>query len=437
MALPTPAITLDAFTVLERRTAQGSAPLTDHATQIVNRLLQTASLTPKPSASLRKMLALIDPTLYARAQANAKLEAMRNAPAQALHNGLVTAVAQGLAQQIVSLAPAGLGRVPVDVKNMAVQVTSQGQMTANGQLVQGGVSNLMQLRVGGAPDGSGGGFLTTIDPDGKITPIAWPSPLVNPFPMPADLQDFIVKALKVDCHDLPGSNCVTTSMRDATPGHKLGALRDWLPKLPDQINHDFIGIDGDGNGWKQPSNPVLRFTHPGSLNEGQVNAELAAQSAGPALWSQFTHKGDDWGVYLTLSALDPNSEPWGVPHNPPVLKIEFKPVDSSIWSSILDAVHSVIAAYVHLVEAAVNAVGDLTCDLMTSSAGPLVGAAAGGAAGGVKGMQVGAQGAQVAAAMCKSGSGGAPAPRAVASSVWLYAALGLAGLGAIYYTTQK
>lgn len=219
--------------------------------------------------------------------------------------------------------------------------------------------------------------------------------------LPQEFQDHVCEILARDCHP-----CVVTSMEDATDGHLMGNLKAFFPNCPARVNKDFVGINKDAD------NPVTITVNPLT--------------------------GESYGIYMQLRAEDP-SKPTGCPSNAVSLLLTFKKnpncgdfltvsniaevagltlatggivglVDlvrlaaCDIWKYI----RIVVVAIVDAVEAAVNYVGDLACQLVNSAAGQ-VGAVAGGAAigaaeGGPKGAQVGATagavGVQVGKALC-------------------------------------
>jgi hypothetical protein len=121
-------------------------------------------------------------------------------------------------------------------------------------------------------------------------------------PTPDDWQAIIVDTLSHDCN-FP-ADCITSSMTDATPGHRYGALRDFVPNLTSQINKDFVGLaSADGVGGsdsnKEPDNPIIATSHPIT--------------------------GETWGVYMYL-AVPHGGMSWGCPDNPVSLLLKFKKV---------------------------------------------------------------------------------------------------------------
>lgn len=216
--------------------------------------------------------------------------------------------------------------------------------------------------------------------------------------LPSDWIAFITQELAHDC-----SNCIRSSMIDATPGHTYGTLRDFLgPATPSRVNQDLVSF-----GQAQPD----------AFNQSKVYYKISLPDQPIALVTR-PDTGEDWGMFAVVAPKDP-SYPWDSTTNPYVLRILWRKKPTGVW----DWIKHIVGVVIDAVGDALQKVGELACDLLNSQAGQ-VGAVAGGAAigaeqGGAKGAQVGAQigqaGAQIGAAQCS----GSTAPVVTVKTNWL------------------
>lgn len=171
--------------------------------------------------------------------------------------------------------------------------------------------------------------------------------------LPPDWRAFIAKELGTDC-----SNCVFSSMTDATEGHPLGALRDFFgPDLPSKVNKDLVTIpqlrdfgatspDGTSSGFltnipfilniKLPDQPIAVVTRPDTQ--------------------------ETWGMYMVLMARDPTRF-WDSTTNPYVLNFFWRKRPEGVWDwikrivGVLEEIHSVIH----------NAITGVACQLLPTT----------------------------------------------------------------------
>jgi len=415
----------------------GRAAVTDYGRSLARNLIETVQGMPDDVRvkMIKAALDRIDPTLYKRAERLANEEAKTGVPALvALERGISYAASQGFAREIVTL---GQGRSPakrsqlgavmeLDTKSLPPQV---GTCSADGMFIwdasgfwrgkKAGEQCLATSDVQGqarqgqsgakAPPTSKsrqvkiGDFLFPIDaPSGAH--VTWHREL------PAEWQDDIIRALSQDC-----SPCIRTSMRPAGADNRLGALRDFIPGLPQSINHDFVGGYEKERPNKVADNPVIKFKHPVT--------------------------GADWGLFLRLTAPNPTGS--FSSSNRPFLQVIWKKIpDPGFWGTLWNYIKSAVATIVDFVEDAAKWVKDQGCKLLSGAAGPLVGAAAGAAAAGTmgippeKGAQAGAVGQQIVAGLC-SGSSSAPPPPEEEPSKLPILLLGGAAVAAIVMLGKK
>jgi hypothetical protein len=187
--------------------------------------------------------------------------------------------------------------------------------------------------------------------------------------MPADWTSFITQELAHDC-----SNCIFTSMEDATPGHVMGVLRDFFGNaLPSKVNKDLVTV-------------VAAYIDP-ATQKPRVKITLPDQ---PIAMVSRPDNGEVWGMFMVVSPKDP-TYPWDSTTNPYELQFWWRKRPQGVW----DWIKKIVGVIIDAVVDAVNAVAGLACDLLSSSAGQagavVGGAVIGGTAGGPKGAQAGAQ----------------------------------------------
>lgn len=158
--------------------------------------------------------------------------------------------------------------------------------------------------------------------------------------LPADWQSFIVPELAHDC-----SNCIFTSMEDATEGHPLGTLRDFFgDNLPAKVNKDLVTRPEVGflvNGVVQSS-----YSGGGSYPLA-MKISLPDQ---PIAVVARPDTGDTWGVYMVILPRDPTYQ-WDSTTNPYVLTFFWQQKPAGVWDwikrivgDIIDAIETVACA---------------------------------------------------------------------------------------------
>lgn len=224
--------------------------------------------------------------------------------------------------------------------------------------------------------------------------------------LPTDWQAFILPELAHDC-----SNCVVTSMEDATPGHVMGALRDFFDPatFPTKINKDLVGRQMLYIGTGSNGIPV-----------GQTRY-VVQQPDQPIVLVKRPDNGDVWGVYMSFVPKDP-TKAWDSSSNPFELQLKWLPKPTGVW----DWIKTILGTIVNAIGDALSAIGGAACDLLQSPAGVVGGAAVGAVVAGPAGAAAGAKGAQAAAGAC----GGPPPPLVLppARPAWLLP-VAIAGMG--------
>lgn len=157
-------------------------------------------------------------------------------------------------------------------------------------------------------------------------------------PLPADWQAFIGDALGHDC-----SNCLFTSMIDATPGHVGGRLLDFIPGLPAQINKDLVSFPDVSSA---------------TTNTGQNIFEISLPDQPVAVVSR-PDNGENWGMFMVVQPTDP-TYPWDSTTNPYELAFYWRKQPQGVW----DWIKRIVGDIVELAEDAVNAVKSIACNLM-------------------------------------------------------------------------
>lgn len=406
--------------------------------------------------ALKKALNSIDKSLWTRTQTiTTRYTKQGMPPAQALHAGLARAMSTGLAAEVVhtgmkrqrpgATGLLGLGcygrssrpalgdtvasKVGALTSSSTVTASSapaaapptEGQCDTTGAFIwKGGTWVRMSAtdvctstygatvvtgtNQGGISGAAAGGAAPAPDPNAQVMQVG---PFNIPLnvagwsvhwqgKMPTDWQAFILPELAHDC-----SNCIISSMEDATQGHPLGALMDFFDNVPLQVNRDLVGRQMPYVGTGNNGIPV-----------GQVQYVMQDPDQ-PIVLVKRPDNGDLWGVYMSISPVDP-TKPWDSTSNPNTLLLRWEPKPQGVW----DWIKIIVGDIVDAVGDALSVVGDLACALLQSPAGIVGGAAAGAAVGGAKGATAGAQGAQIAAGAC----GGAPAPAPLplpAANNWL------------------
>lgn len=162
--------------------------------------------------------------------------------------------------------------------------------------------------------------------------------------MPADWQSFIIPELAHDC-----SNCLFTSMEDATEGHVLGTLRDFFTNLPDKVNKDLV------------TRPAVYFPAPRVTNDPQSKVptlKVSLPDQPIAVVSRPDRGDEQWGMYMVILPMDP-SYPWDSSTNPYVLTFYWVKQPKGVWDwikriagDIVDVLESVVKAACQLLPVA-------------------------------------------------------------------------------------
>jgi hypothetical protein len=157
-------------------------------------------------------------------------------------------------------------------------------------------------------------------------------------PLPADWQAFVGDALGHDC-----SNCIFTSMIDATPGHVGGRLLDFIPGLPSKINKDLVSFADVSSA---------------TTNTGQNLLEISLPDQPVAVVSR-PDNGENWGMFMVVQPTDP-TYPWDSTTNPYELAFYWRKQPQGVW----DWIKRIVGDIVDLAEDIVNAVKSIACDLL-------------------------------------------------------------------------
>ncbi len=156
--------------------------------------------------------------------------------------------------------------------------------------------------------------------------------------MPADWAAFIVPELAHDC-----SNCVFTSMEDATAGHTMGVLRDFFgDATPPKINKDLVTVPSIGF----LVDGVFRTSYSGG-GSYPLAMKISLPDQPIAVVSR-PDNGETWGMFMVVLPRDP-TYPWDSTTNPYVLNFFWRKQPQGVW----DWIKRIVGAIVDFVESAV------------------------------------------------------------------------------------
>lgn len=372
------------------------ASFSKYGMKVAKNLIARVQTMPQASRGpvLKKMLAAIDKTLPARAEAHAKAEMKRGVPApQALKNGIATAVSRGAVGELATLGRRarasaqsgslrGLGRThtalgalaslsprTTDTKPTAPQTLIAGMCGPDGTMIWRG-DHWEKKRIGetcggtyaAGPNsgtstaGPGGGIVVT-DSSGNViaTPVvatplppaeALPMIQVGPFQFPKDSTKSTIAwhAGVTAPHLLPEdwqaelrrlfTSSFAGSSKVSTTGYQLDKF---VSGLPSSVGNGFLGlVDTIPN--KPAWLPIFKAKHPVS--------------------------GKDYGVFISMRY---------APANVPIasatdvtMNITWAEIgDNRAWYEVAwDFIKSIVVTMVDVVADAVVAVKDATCSLL-------------------------------------------------------------------------
>ena len=151
--------------------------------------------------------------------------------------------------------------------------------------------------------------------------------------LPSDWSTFIAAELAHDC-----SNCVFSSMQDATPGHPYGRLRDFFGSdLPTQVNQDLVYL----------VDPVLE-----NVNGKQAWVNHIKLPDQPVAVVSRPDTGENWGMFMVVMPKDPTLA-WDSTTNPYELAFFWRKQPQGVWDWIK-----------RIVGTLVNAVTSVLCQIL-------------------------------------------------------------------------
>lgn len=344
--------------------------------------------------TLKAAMDRIDPTLYSRAEVAARpLVKAGLPPAAALERGIASAVSTGFARELVDL---GRGKAPQKRSQLGMVLYGLGATASKVGLTPSGLPAGLVSGPAHTPgecttDGkyiwgvtaAGTGYWSSLRVGQVCTSIG-----TTPSPTAGGAQGGVVitgctdpttKAV-IDCP--PG---VTVQPPQAGPGKMLNVGPFFFPIASKQVTYHTLS---DEQSQFITSSALSAMLAAGNV----VNSSQMTNGVYP--FSKFTYPDD---------ASNPNSgKIFGLYYNKDDGTVTYKEyvTGDSIFTSIWNAIKSVAAAIVDVVETVVNAVKDAACSLLSGPAGKVAGAAAGAVVAGPAGAQAGAMGAQVAAQSC-------------------------------------
>ena len=394
-------------------------------------ILTSLSSVPvnRRKAALKATLDAIDPSLWTRAATEAaKYQQAGENPIRALHHGLADALSTGVAKEVVSIGKSrtlppsrsllGLGAYgrealgavttgfafnPVVAYNVA-SASSGPQPSANGTCPAGQaaynwvaatstVPAHWERGRAGQPAQYCGSIAPSGPPGGVTVSDTHEAILVGPIQLP-------VNATR-------GSQVLFPTPGDLTPELKAWVKQIWIGKQPLKNNPNW---QTDPN-WKSAANPWnspktaewllgVGFV-PGDVVRG---AQVMGFSQPDTISYRFKHPvtGEDWHMRVGLTNTNLGGQTMDA-SKPVQLRVWANPpVDQGLFSRALSLVAKVakpLAEYGGgVISSALDIVGDLTCQLVTSPNAVQAGAAVGVAAG--AGASAGAAGAAIASQFC-------------------------------------
>lgn len=142
--------------------------------------------------------------------------------------------------------------------------------------------------------------------------------------MPEDWRAFIVPELEHDC-----SNCITSSLEDATQGHPYGRLQDFFGPLT-RVNKDLVSL---------PEMSLKQISQTGNVKtfRQQIDIELPDQ---PIAVVERQDTGETWGMFMVVMPRDP-TYPWDSTTNPYILNFFWRKQPRGVWDWI-KRIHAII-----------------------------------------------------------------------------------------------
>lgn len=388
--------------------ATGGAPFTAYGMKTAKTLLDTVAKMP---AALRKpqlkaALDAIDPTLWSRAEANARAETKAGVPAKvALERGLASAMSRGLAEELVAV---GRGRRPAKRSQLALCGLGADFSRAAGLLSTGTEftkvvtpSSMICLRPGytwvaatAALPAHYERLRAGRDPNSG-----------NPGP---SLPGGVCAPTEIVVHPFDGG--LTPEQRAARAKAIADAQRALETRPRDkllQVGPFLLPTGRSVSIHYTLSDEQAKFVVD-SIMSAMRKQQLMVQSMknGTYPFAKFKRPDDgtaEAGKMFGLYLKEDGDKTY----------IEYKEyvprTGTSLFGKIWNAIKAVASAVVDFAKDALNFVKDTACSLLSSGAGQIAGAAAGAAVGGASGAQFGAMGAQVAAGACQSAPPTCPA----------------------------
>lgn len=155
--------------------------------------------------------------------------------------------------------------------------------------------------------------------------------------LPDDWRAFINAELAHDC-----SGCVSSSMRDATPGHPYGALRDFLgPEMPTQINQDFAVRSPYGFGNAYAINVNVQDPSKSTVLRWEAYDQDLSDFV-PIVATTHPVTGEDFGIYMWMAPRD-TSRAWDSTTNPYELNLIWHKIDRHWYAQVWDFIKHIIS----------------------------------------------------------------------------------------------
>jgi hypothetical protein len=197
--------------------------------------------------------------------------------------------------------------------------------------------------------------------DGEYIPRYMPLLEVGPFKVPAHATNYDIprnyRVLGSELHLPPDWNAflvdvlskdtgsVTTSMRDASPGHPYGALHDFIANLPNSVNQDYLVRAPGGFGTRLKAALTLDSTGKpvGTLQEWDAMTEDLSDF-NPIAVTKHPTTGDDFGIYLWLTVNKTKwDQPWDSTTNPYELHFLWRKIDRHWYSEVWNFLKGIVS----------------------------------------------------------------------------------------------
>lgn len=162
--------------------------------------------------------------------------------------------------------------------------------------------------------------------------------------LPQDWINFIVPELAHDC-----SNCLFTSMENATAGHPFGTLVDFFgAALPAMVNKDLV---------TRPEATAVLINNKPML---EIKISLPDQ---PIAVVTRPDNQEVWGMFMVILPEDP-SYPWDSTTNPYLLTFYWRKQPQGVW----DWIKRIVGDIIQVVGDAVDAIAGAACQLLPVAA---------------------------------------------------------------------